>query len=299
MLPEDPFIANSSPAAPISALFDVAGNPSPGDNCIKSTSAEPLTPHAPAIGNSETKPESQEGTPRLLEKVASELPVSTVSACGPHCPLKRSFTPDSFAESEDIGSISTQFLHDRWAQIRENLIARQEHYKLIFTDTSTPPHQMLSQVVPSSFPVEQEMLDHGTLTGKDLDILTFGSDLPNLGPNFHSPEALLLAINYFQEYNMWTSTTSQPLTSFATYHLPSDPEQCTLECQLRQIRDQVLDEQNSIYDNGQLEVPHDVSFTWSYPDEDDESQTDPTDEALPHLMCDKDDPDPFFIDKEV
>ncbi|KIN93403.1 hypothetical protein M404DRAFT_171305 [Pisolithus tinctorius Marx 270] len=128
------------------------------------------------------------------------------------------------------------------------------------------------------------MLDHSTLTGEDLDILTFGSDLPNLGPNFHSPEALLSAVDYFQEYNMRMSTTSRPLTSFAAYHLPSDPEQRALECQL----DQVLDEQNSVYDDGQLEVPHDVGFTWSYPDEDDESQTDPTD-----------DPDPFFIDEEV
>ncbi|KAI6137821.1 hypothetical protein BKA82DRAFT_4519735 [Pisolithus tinctorius] len=155
ILPEDPFIANSLPAdanqsattgpartlpaAPISALFDVVGNASPGDNHIKSTSAKPLTPRAPAIDNSETKPESQEGTSRLLEEVASELPVSAVSARGPHCPLKCSFTPDSFAESEDIGSISTQFLRDRWAQIRENLIAGQERYKPIFTDTSTPP----------------------------------------------------------------------------------------------------------------------------------------------------------------
>ncbi|KIO12028.1 hypothetical protein M404DRAFT_126016 [Pisolithus tinctorius Marx 270] len=144
------------------------------------------------------------------------------------------------------------------------------------------------------------MLDHSTLTGKDLDILTFGSDLPNLGPNFHSPEVLLLVVNYFQEYNMWTSTTSRPLMSFDAYHLPSDPEQCALERQLQQIRDQVLDEQNSVYDDGQLEVPHDVGFTWSYPNEDDESpQTVPTDEALLHLMHDEDDPDPFFIDKEV
>ncbi|KAI6142932.1 hypothetical protein BKA82DRAFT_4186506, partial [Pisolithus tinctorius] len=147
ILPEDPFIANSLPAdanqsattgpartlpaAPISALFD-------------STSAKPLTPRAPAIDNSETKPESQEGTSRLLEEVASELPVSAVSARGPHCPLKCSFTPDSFAESEDIGSISTQFLRDRWAQIRENLIAGQERYKPIFTDTSTPPPNALT-----------------------------------------------------------------------------------------------------------------------------------------------------------
>ncbi|KAI6137930.1 hypothetical protein BKA82DRAFT_4259686, partial [Pisolithus tinctorius] len=165
ILPEDPFIANSSPAdanqsattgpartlpaAPISTLFDVAGNASPSDNHIKSMSAKPLTPRAPAIDNSETEPESQEGTPRLLEEVTSELPVSAVSAHGPHCPLKHSFTPDSFAKSEDIGSISTQFLRDRWAQIRENLIAGQEHYKPISLILA-PPHQTLSQVVPSS-----------------------------------------------------------------------------------------------------------------------------------------------------
>jgi len=42
----------------------------------------------------------------------------------------------------------------------------------------------------STSPIEQEMLDHGTLTSKDLDIITFGNALPNLGPNFHSPDDL-------------------------------------------------------------------------------------------------------------
>ncbi|KAG2059487.1 hypothetical protein BDR06DRAFT_967985 [Suillus hirtellus] len=46
----------------------------------------------------------------------------------------------------------------------------------------------------SESPVEQEMLDYDFLTGEDLDLMTHGTDLPNLGLNFHSPEALHDAI---------------------------------------------------------------------------------------------------------
>ncbi|KAG2144310.1 hypothetical protein DEU56DRAFT_732812, partial [Suillus clintonianus] len=49
--------------------------------------------------------------------------------------------------------------------------------------------------------VKQQMLNYRFLTGEDLDIMTHGSELPNLGPNFHSPEAMLDAVDHFEDYN--------------------------------------------------------------------------------------------------
>ena len=51
----------------------------------------------------------------------------------------------------------------------------------------------------------QQMLDHGTLTQEDIDIQTHGASLPNLGPNFHTPKALLDTVNYYLPYNMLSS----------------------------------------------------------------------------------------------
>ncbi|KAI5995786.1 hypothetical protein F5J12DRAFT_725916, partial [Pisolithus orientalis] len=53
----------------------------------------------------------------------------------------------------------------------------------------------------SSSVVEQKMIDYGMLTQEDIDIQVFSSELPNLGPNFHSPEALLDAIDYYSMYS--------------------------------------------------------------------------------------------------
>ncbi|KIJ04485.1 hypothetical protein PAXINDRAFT_104160 [Paxillus involutus ATCC 200175] len=58
----------------------------------------------------------------------------------------------------------------------------------------------------SSCAVEQEMLDHGTLTQEDIDIQVHGNELPNLGPAFHSPEALLDAVEHFTEHNALTAS---------------------------------------------------------------------------------------------
>jgi hypothetical protein len=74
------------------------------------------------------------------------------------------------------------------------------------------------------------MLDHGCLTGEDLDIMTFGSSLPNIGPNFHSPEVLLHAVDHFSNYNAATAAAAQPLTSYEAHHLPAvDPEQRAMQ----------------------------------------------------------------------
>jgi hypothetical protein len=44
--------------------------------------------------------------------------------------------------------------------------------------------------------VEQEMLDHGTLTREDLDIMTYGAALPSLEPNIHDPCTLVNLVDY-------------------------------------------------------------------------------------------------------
>ncbi|KAI6043722.1 hypothetical protein EDC04DRAFT_2890651 [Pisolithus marmoratus] len=70
--------------------------------------------------------ENDEGTPRVVEKIASELPASPPPTHTTCWSLKHGFTPNSFAGSEEFDSISTQILHERWNQIQEELIARQK-----------------------------------------------------------------------------------------------------------------------------------------------------------------------------
>jgi len=89
----------------------------------------------------------------------------------------------------------------------------------------SPDVEFHDPVRTSDCAVEQEMLDHGTLTGEDLDLMVHGSALPNLGPNFHSPEALLAAVNHFSQYNSATAAGARPLTTYMAHHLPPDPEQ--------------------------------------------------------------------------
>jgi len=154
----------------------------------------------------------------------------------------------------------------------------------------------------STSPVEQEMLDHGTLTGEDVDILTFGSALPNLGPNFHSPEALGSAVDYFQEYNARTSAGSRPLTSFEAHHLPSDPEHRAFERQLAQIAEEVCQGQNGPLGDGLSPELGNLSYedgSWFHHDENDDAFEAETPDEVPHHGVDEDDPDPFLIDEEV
>jgi len=163
----------------------------------------------------------------------------------------------------------------------------------------SPDVEFFDPPCTSSSTVEQEMLDNSTLTGEDIDILTFGSALPNLGSNFHSPEALLSAMDYFQEYNARTSAGAHPLTSFAAHHLPPNLEQDAFQCQLWQIVEEVREEQshhplpndhNHSYENGFL----------SYLDENgNPDETEPLHEAPHPTGHNEDDPDPFFIDEEV
>ncbi|KAI6041002.1 hypothetical protein EDC04DRAFT_2602044 [Pisolithus marmoratus] len=109
-----------------------------GDNHIESASAQHIVPRVLLVGDSEIELENDEGTPRPVEKMASELPATPppTTTCWS---LKHGFTPDSFAGSEEFDSISMQVLCERWNQIREELIARQKCRKPIFSEDTTPP----------------------------------------------------------------------------------------------------------------------------------------------------------------
>ncbi|KIK82183.1 hypothetical protein PAXRUDRAFT_154345, partial [Paxillus rubicundulus Ve08.2h10] len=96
----------------------------------------------------------------------------------------------------------------------------------------------------SDSPMEQEMLDHGTVSVEDLDIMTFGSDLPNLSPNFHGPEALLAAVDHFTAYNEGTLFGAWPLTVYkAHHHLPVDPKECAMQHEVTRLLDEVHQEE--------------------------------------------------------
>lgn len=49
---------------------------------------------------------------------------------------------------------------------------------------------------------ESAVLDYGNLTEQDLDTT---NDLPSMGPNFQTPEALLAAVDHFEVYNAATA----------------------------------------------------------------------------------------------
>ncbi|KAL4067321.1 hypothetical protein V8B97DRAFT_2025151 [Scleroderma yunnanense] len=156
-----------------------------------------------------------------------------------------------------------------------------------------PPHF-------SPSPVKQEMLDHSTLTGEDIDILTFGGALLNLGPNFHSPEVLLSAVDYFQEYNTRTSVGGQPLTPFVAHHLPLDPEQHALECQLQWITEEVHVQESSTLDEGPPPDQGDLCYAdefWYHLDTNNIPHETELQDDSPQSR-DKDNPDLFFIDEE-
>lgn len=101
-----------------------------------------ITPHVPVTDDSQTEPESLEAMPTAIKKTTSDTPVFSLQTRVPGPSLRRTFTPDSFAGSETFDTVNTQLLCERWAQIRERLIAGQENNKRcrkpIFSEASTP-----------------------------------------------------------------------------------------------------------------------------------------------------------------
>ena len=154
--------------------------------------------------------------------------------------------------------------------------------------------------------VKQEMLNHGTITGEDLDIITFGSDLPNLGLNFHSPEALIAAVDHFSAYGAATAAGARPLTSYEAHHLPPDPERRTFEHQMQKIAEE-LDSNHNFDQHGDTTIEQglgDNPLDGADDNPNDEADLDgsPEDDNLENevgntvlaVQDDKDNPDPFM-----
>ncbi|KAL4064799.1 hypothetical protein V8B97DRAFT_1919935 [Scleroderma yunnanense] len=269
----------------------------------------------PVIDDSVTEPESQVAMPTVVKNT---IPVYVPPTWVPCPTFGHSFMLDSFARLETFESISTQLITERWAQIQAGLIMGCRVISLAQKDigliSQTFPFPICAPLPPlspdiafldppcfSPSPVKQEMLDHGTLTGEDINILTFDSVLLNLRLNFHSPEVLLSAVDYFQEYNTRTSIGGQPLTPFVAHHLPLDPEQHALKHQLQWIVEEVHAQESSALDEGPPPDQGDLCYAdgfWYHSDANNIPHETELQDDSPQSR-DKDDPDLFFIDEEV
>lgn len=160
-----------------------------------------------------------------------------------------------------------------------------EPQSLLSPDAQFPdPHRI------SESPVEQEMLDYGFLTGEDLDLMTHGTALPNLGPNFHSPEALLDAVDHFSTYNAATTSGSRPLTSHEAHRLTPDPDQHAFNRQIEKALEAIQNEDGQVleheHDFEHLDIDVDGPF--------DDQNEDEDDFIIVPMDPDEDDPDPFM-----
>lgn len=151
----------------------------------------------------------------------------------------------------------------------------------------------------STSPVEQEMLDHGFLTGEDLDIMTFGDALPNLGPNFHSPEALLATVGHFSAYNAATAAGARPLTSYEA-HRPLSESDPTARQITRDDIENFTGQLEHQFSNDPTLLPDDhddraIDLTQEDVDVDAfEDDDDPQAESELITQDQEDDPDPFY-----
>jgi len=144
----------------------------------------------------------------------------------------------------------------------------------------------------SDLPVKQEMLDHGT-SSEDLDIPTYSRALPNLGPNFRSPESMLEAVNYYEEYHTRSAAIAQPLTSYLAHQIPPDPEQRQFERVMSRIIEEVQQEQLAPDGHEDQEDRDEEDPLADNADHDDEYAT-PTGPLLAGPS--EDDPDPFVVE---
>ncbi|KIM51792.1 hypothetical protein SCLCIDRAFT_18301 [Scleroderma citrinum Foug A] len=142
------------------------------------------------------------------------------------------------------------------------------------------------------------MLNHGTLTQEDIDIQIHGSDLPNLGPNFHSPEALLDAVDHYEKYNALTAAGAQTLNTYHAHHPPPDPEAHHMQRDLEKTLEEIQRQQHGLVDDPNVTMEWD-NVLEEIPDVDfkmDDTNADLLDaENIPQEPT-EDDPDPFQVD---
>ncbi|KAG1735327.1 uncharacterized protein EDB91DRAFT_562970 [Suillus paluster] len=143
--------------------------------------------------------------------------------------------------------------------------------------------------------VEQEMLDHAILTQEDIDIQNHGRALPNLGPNFHTPEALLDAVDFYDTYHTVTAAGAQPLNRYHAHSIPKDPEQRAMERELEKALDEGVRGMDT-NDKEDMDVDVDMDMADLNLDEammDDDTSAD----LIQPLVNDEDSPDPFEPDE--
>ena len=141
--------------------------------------------------------------------------------------------------------------------------------------------------------VEQEMLVHGTLTGEDLDIMTFGSALPNLGPNIHDPRILVNLVDYHFTHNSAAQVNSQPLTRQYALSLP-EASQEDLQREFYALLEAKMDNQYTdpfTDSDEESEMPEVDGDPEGHQDHSDDSDGDDDSEEQPGIN--EDSPDPF------
>ena len=148
------------------------------------------------------------------------------------------------------------------------------------------------------------MIDHGVLTQVDIDIQVHGNNLPSLGPNFHSPDALLQAVDHYSQYNALTAAGAQPLNSYLAHSLPRrDPMEQTIEQATEKLIDEMRRDLGTSMDCDDQEIgnydgrgPEDLDNEETHQDEENEDDDDP-----PILVpaSSEDDPDPFKFETSL
>jgi hypothetical protein len=155
-----------------------------------------------------------------------------------------------------------------------------------------PDFEILDRTSPEL--VEQEMLDHGTLTGEDLDIMTYSAALPNLGPNIHDPHTLMNLVDYHVARNSAVQMNSQPLTRNYALSLPPDTAQALQQEFYELLEAEMVNQHADPFtdSDGESGMPELYQPEDHDPDEiDEESDDDDIPEEQPGI--DEDHPDPF------
>ncbi|KAI6145573.1 hypothetical protein BKA82DRAFT_21462 [Pisolithus tinctorius] len=118
----DPLLVNVEPLPAMQGLFGCIPDHLPPTNKDQTNTvggtALPIGPLIPVVDNSETEPESVEGTPTAaVKKTTLQIPVLSLPAQVSGPSIRCTFTPDSFAGLEMFDTVSMQLLCERWAQI--------------------------------------------------------------------------------------------------------------------------------------------------------------------------------------
>jgi hypothetical protein len=134
-----------------------------------------------------------------------------------------------------------------------------------------------------------------------LNIQIHGVALPNLGPSFHTPEALLDAVHYYSSSNVLSRAGAQPLTSYVTHTPPKDPESHKLEKELEKAAECFTRDTDNHDNLNNLEIPPKNQQDFDIVLDNDHWQVEeqqPDDEALVPLVNDLSDsiPNPFYPD---